>query len=65
MQKSSDINRYEFDGKEYATVSVGYLVREKGTVEYIYQDYTLRKGEDGKWKILFWEKSSSLDKDNE
>lgn len=61
IEDASEIENFSLDGKQYAVVSVRYLVREKGSVANIYEDYTLRKDEDGKWKILFWDKSVPIE----
>lgn len=61
VEKSSDIDVYTFDGREYASVRALYYVSEnEGTSrKFIYQDYTLRKDSDGRWKILFWESADA------
>lgn len=65
VDKSDDIKLFTFEGREYARVRAGYLIREKGTLVTIYEEYTLRKDEDGKWKILFWENYIPSDFENE
>lgn len=55
VEKVADVELFTFEGNEYARVSAAYVVREMGSAVTIYQDYTLRKDEDGKWKILYWE----------
>lgn len=64
VEKSSDINMFTFDGREYATVEAVYYVSENSgkNRSYVYQDYTLRKDENGRWKILFWEAVPSSEK---
>lgn len=57
IEDSDEIEIFTFDGKQYAIVTAGYLMREKSSVVTIYEDYTLRKDEDGMWKILFWDQS--------
>lgn len=61
VEKSSDIDMYTFDGREYASVRALYYVSEnEGTSrKFVYQDYTLRKDSDGRWKILFWESADA------
>lgn len=61
VEKSSDIDLYTFDGREYAGVRALYYVSEnEGTSrKFIYQDYTLRKDSNGRWKILFWESADA------
>lgn len=55
VEKSQDIDMFTFEEKEYAIVSASYLVREGSNVLYVNEDYTLRKDEEGRWKILYWE----------
>lgn len=61
VEKSADVELFTFDGKNYARVLVLYHVHEsKGNrVTYVYQQYTLRKDDNGRWKILFWESVES------
>lgn len=55
IESSSDIQTFTFQGDQYAKVTAAYMVREKGNFATIYQEYTLRKDKDGRWKILYWE----------
>lgn len=45
---------YTRDGKEYANAFISFTITEKGQTSEL-RRYTLRKDEDGKWKILGWE----------
>lgn len=65
VEKSADIDTFMFKGMEYAKVTAGYIVREKGKTATIYEDYILRKDQDGKWKILYWEVAHPSDEDDE
>lgn len=54
VQSSSEIKTYTFQGDSYAVVRATYYMKD--SVPYtVYEDYTLRKDENGQWKILFWE----------
>lgn len=64
VEKANDVKVFTFEEKSYATVKVGYLVREKSSVDTICQQYTLRKDDNGQWKILYWE-SYVPDEDDE
>ncbi len=64
IEKESKTDYFTFENNSYAKVSAAYVVREDGASATIYEDYTLRKGQDGRWKILFWE-NSPLDSDDE
>ncbi|MDD6796707.1 MAG: hypothetical protein PUE71_00275 [Clostridia bacterium] len=46
-------------GKSYAIGTVLYYVREGNQLSNAYHSYKLRKDENGRWKILYWELSSS------
>jgi len=54
IQSSSEIKTYTFQGDSYSVVRATYYMKE--SVPYtVHEDYTLRKDENGQWKILFWE----------
>lgn len=65
MQRRRDITQYTMDSKNYAEVSVKYYIRTGSKLTVMYQKYTLRKGTDSKWKILFWELSDGADMKDE
>lgn len=65
IQRRRDITQYTMDSKNYAEVSVKYYVRTGSKLTVMYQKYTLRKGTDSKWKILFWELSDGADMKDE
>lgn len=54
VQSSSEMKTYTFQGDSYAVVRVAYYMKDS-TYYTVYEDYTLRKDENGQWKILFWE----------
>lgn len=54
VEDASNIDYVTFQKQSYAKVDTVYYVRENGQVTNTYQQYTLRKDKDGKWKILFW-----------
>ncbi len=43
-----------FKDNSYAMVDVKYYVREGKNLVNTYEEYTLRKDKEGKWKILYW-----------
>lgn len=55
VEKSREVEYITFENRQYAIVTAAYMMREKGTIITVYEDYTLRKDENGRWKILFWE----------
>lgn len=64
IERARDIDLFSFEGKNYAKVSTSYSMKEKTNLAIVYQDYTLRKGEDGRWHILFWESVGSVNNTN-
>ena len=59
IEDGYNIEYIKSEGKEYAKVNVKYYVREGKNVINTYEEYTLRKDEDGKWRILYWELSDA------
>lgn len=54
VQSSSEIKTFTFQGENFSIVRAVYYMKD--SVHYTtYQDYVLRKDENGQWKILFWE----------
>lgn len=65
VENANDVDIFSFQGENYARVTAAYIMREKGSAATVYEDYTLRKDEDGKWKILYWEVAVPSEEDNE
>ncbi len=61
VQKRSTIKTTTFQNNRYAMVTVKYYVRKGKDLKITYQKYTLRKDEDSRWKILFWELSDGTE----
>lgn len=55
IQDSKDIQYYTKDENSYAIITVLYFTRDKSGTFKTYEDYLLRKNENGEWKILGWE----------
>ena len=55
VENGYNIEYITYKDKDYAKVDVQYFVIEDGNLKYVFEEYTLREDEDGKWKILFWE----------
>lgn len=49
---SSEVKYKTIDGDECAYVNASYFMKEKKEFTRTYQEYVLRKDEDGNWKIL-------------
>ncbi|MGN0370300.1 MAG: DUF6715 family protein [Butyrivibrio sp.] len=54
VEDYNDTVHQTLNGKKYTKIDVKYFVREGKKLIYTYEEFTLRKDEDGKWKILFW-----------
>lgn len=52
---SGNVDYSKWEDREYASITVLYYIRESSTLNYSYTKYTLRKDDQGRWKILFWE----------
>ncbi|MCM1466550.1 MAG: hypothetical protein NC086_00230 [Alistipes sp.] len=52
VQSSSEIKTFTFQKQTFSIVRAVYYMKDASSV---YQDYVLRKDENGQWKILFWE----------
>lgn len=55
IEDSKDIQYYTKDENSYAIITVLYFTRDKSGTFKTYEDYLLRKNENGEWKILGWE----------
>ena len=49
------------DGKQYASIIGVYYIRENNEIKNSYTRFMMRKNEEGKWKILYWELVDSDD----
>ena len=56
LESSNEVEFGTIDGEESAVVQTSYFIKEKNSYSKTYQDYLLRKNEDGEWKILGFEK---------
>ena len=52
ISSTNEVEIKTIDGVAYATVDASYFIKEGKTFERTYQEYILRKDEEGKWKIL-------------
>lgn len=59
VEDGYNIEFIESEGKSYAKVNVLYYVREGKNLIHTYEEYTLRKDEAGKWRILYWKLSDA------
>ena len=59
VENGYNIEYITYQDKDYAKVDVLYYVREGSNLKHVYEEYTLREDEEGKWKILFWELTDS------
>ncbi len=49
------IDYTSYNGEDYARVPITYFVRANNDIIKTYEIYTLRKDDEGSWKILYWE----------
>lgn len=52
VSDSNDVLYKKIDGDEIAYIRSSYFVREKNSYTKTYQQYVLRKDDEGRWKIL-------------
>ncbi len=57
IEDSNKVNYYTKDGKECASLTAGYTIKEKDSYTKLYEDFILRKDEQGNWKIMGWKTS--------
>lgn len=56
VERASDVEFIIDSGIQYAKVDVVYYTKEGSSQrDRVYEQYTLRQDEDGKWKIVYWE----------
>lgn len=56
IQRASDVEYFTDGGVQYAKVEALYYLSEgSSTRTKTYECYTLRKDDEGKWRILYWE----------
>lgn len=65
LEDSGDVDYYTKDGREYATISVKYFLYDKSGFSRTYEDFLMRKDENGRWKILGWEMTSASEQDKD
>lgn len=66
VEESKSIETYREGGAEYAIVSVKFLMKDNTTnFGKTYEDFLLRKDENGNWKILGWKLVPTSEKDED
>lgn len=61
VANSSLITYKTLHNKNYAIVPMKYILRQGKESVSAYHSFKLRKDEDGKWKILYWESSDEVE----
>ena len=56
LAKSSEVVYNRVDKVDYAVLNCAYYLRDKEGRKRVDHEYTLRKDENGRWKILYWSK---------
>lgn len=57
IEDSNNVEYWTKEGWEYASLTVGYTIKEKDNYTKLYEDFILRKDNQGNWKILGWKLS--------
>lgn len=65
IEESDDIEKGKYKGKEQALVDVTLSIKEKKEWQHVNQQFIMRKDNDGRWKILGWQKTESEVKTDE
>lgn len=65
LEDSGSVDYYTEDGQEYASISVKYYLNDKNGYGKTYEDFMLRKDENGRWKIVGWQITSASADDDE
>ena len=55
IQSAINTNYNTFKAREYSSIVLCYYIRENSSLHNSYTKFTLRKDDQGKWRILFWE----------
>lgn len=65
VSSSNDVEYKTIDGEECAYVETAYFIKEGKSYQRTYQMYLLRKDDDGKWKIVAFQKIKGDSSDDE
>lgn len=61
IEDSNKVKYWTKEGKEYASLTAGYTIKEKDSYTKLYEDFILRKDNQERWKILGWDLSDKTD----
>ena len=54
--QNADKTKYStFNGRQYSSIELMYYLRQGDKLQSSHTKFTLRKDDDGNWKILYWE----------
>lgn len=59
LEDSNSVEYYTENGEEFASISVKYYLNDKNGYGKTYEDFMLRKDEEGRWKIVGWQVTSA------
>lgn len=60
LEPSNSLKYTTLNGRQYASINLVYYIRQKGQqLQYSYTHFVLRRDEERRWKILYWELTSS------
>lgn len=65
LQKNDEIKYWSIDNKEYASLITSFSFKENSNYTKSYEKFTLRKNDDGNWKILGWASTGEVDLSSE
>jgi len=61
IEDSNSVKYWNQEDREYASLTAAYTLKEKDSYTKLFEDFILRKDEDGNWKILGWKLSDKTE----
>lgn len=61
IEDSNKVKYWTKEDQEYASLTAGYTLKEKDNYTKLFEDFILRKDNQGNWKILGWKLSDKTD----
>jgi len=65
IEASSSVLVWDNEEKNYASIVAAYTLKENSDYSKIFEEFTLRKDKEGKWKILGWKLSDKTEIESE
>jgi hypothetical protein len=57
IEESNKVKYWTNEDKDYASLTAGYTIKEKDNYKKLFEDFILRKDDQGNWKIVGWKLS--------